>query len=71
MQTLQTLKAPSKFCPFSKNMTCDVNFPYRSFNGACNNLKNLWWGRAGTPYKRWLTPDYSDRKSRTSRLVFF
>ena len=62
-QKLTTFHAPSKFCPFKNSITCDMTYPYRSFDGSCNNLKNLWWGQSETPYKRWLEPDYSDRNN--------
>lgn len=58
---LQSLKAPEKFCPFKKQIVCDTQFPYRSLDGSCNNLNNTWWGKTGTPYKRWMPADYSDQ----------
>jgi len=60
-EALKTLQAPEKFCPFKKPVTCQIEFPYRSFDGSCNNLNNTWWGKAGTPFKRWLPADYSDQ----------
>ena len=55
------LKAPARFCPFKNAVKCDVQFPYRSLDGSCNNLNNLWWGQSETPFKRYLEADYSDR----------
>jgi len=60
LKVLQAIKAPSKFCPFEEQVVCDPDFPYRSLDGSCNNLKNKWWGKAGTPFKRWMSADYSD-----------
>lgn len=57
---LAALKAPPRFCPFKNTTTCDPLFPYRSFDGSCNNLKNTWWGQAEMPYRRILEPDYAD-----------
>jgi hypothetical protein len=57
---LARLKAPPKFCPFRNMTKCDPSYPYRSFDGSCNNLKNPWWGQAEMPYKRLLIPDYAD-----------
>lgn len=58
---LATLKAPEKFCPFKEPVKCNPFFPYRTFDGSCNNEKNPWWGKSGSPFKRWTPPDYSDR----------
>lgn len=51
-----------RFCSFQSDIECDPNFPYRQLNGSCNNLNNLWWGKAETPYKRYLDSDYADSK---------
>jgi len=62
LNDLSKLKAPARFCPFKQQQTkCDPQFPYRSFDGSCNNLNNFWWGRAESPFKRFLDPDYSDQ----------
>lgn len=50
-----------RFCSFHGSIECDPDFPYRSLNGSCNNLNNLWWGKAETPYKRYIEPDYADK----------
>jgi len=50
-----------RFCSFQSDIECDPNFPYRQLNGSCNNLNNLWWGKAETPYKRYLDSDYADK----------
>jgi hypothetical protein len=64
LNDLSKLKAPARFCPFKQQQQtkCDPQFPYRSLDGSCNNLNNFWWGRAESPFKRFLDPDYSDRK---------
>jgi hypothetical protein len=64
LNDLSKLKAPARFCPFKQQQQtkCDPQFPYRSLDGSCNNLNNFWWGRAESPFKRYLDPDYSDRK---------
>lgn len=58
---LKNLRAPEKFCPFKEPVRCDTQFPYRTFDGSCNNIKNTWWGKSGTPFKRWTPADYSDQ----------
>jgi len=60
LEVLSKLNAPSKFCPFKKEIECSPEFPYRSLDGSCNNIENPWWGKAGTPFRRWMSADYSD-----------
>ena len=49
------------FCPF-KNLAfkCDSTSKYQTNDGSCNNLKNPIYGISNSPYKRYLTPAYSD-----------
>lgn len=61
MKALSSFKAPEKFCPFKEPIQCNPLFPYRTFDGSCNNVKNTWWGKSGTPFKRWTPADYSDQ----------
>lgn len=58
---LKNFKAPQKFCPFKQQTTCNFNFPYRTLDGSCNNMKNPWWGKSEAPFSRWLSADYSDQ----------
>jgi len=62
LKEVSQLKAPARFCPFKASVKCDPEFPYRQTDGSCNNLDNLWWGQAETPFKRFIEADYSDRK---------
>ena len=39
---------------------CHRNYPYRMYNGTCNNLKKPLWGSASTAFQRTLLPEYSD-----------
>lgn len=39
---------------------CDSDYPYRSADGTCNNLKNPTWGAAFTQFRRAMPPDYGD-----------
>ncbi|EFX87542.1 hypothetical protein DAPPUDRAFT_221514 [Daphnia pulex] len=42
-------------------LPCDPNYPYRSFDGSCNNLNNPRYGQANTLYQRLIAPaTYSD-----------
>jgi len=61
LDILSTIKAPEKFCPFKEQINCNINFPYRTLDGSCNNIANPWWGKAGMPFKRWMPADYSDQ----------
>ena len=45
-------------CPTPEQ--CNRNYPYRMYNGTCNNLKNSLWGSASTAVQRTLLPEYSD-----------
>ena len=47
-------------CTFTEPINCDVNFPYRTLDGSCNNLGVNWMGKAKTPYKRILRAAYAD-----------
>lgn len=57
------------FCPFNKTIRCDTSFPYRTLDGSCNNLGNLWWGQAETPYKRLMEPDYADSITQYIQII--
>jgi len=48
------------FCPYHAGMLCDVQFPFRSFDGSCNNIRKPIIGRAITPYSRLLPAKYDD-----------
>lgn len=39
---------------------CDPNYPYRTIDGSCNNLRNPSWGQSMTQFNRLLPPEYSD-----------
>jgi len=54
------LQAPQELCPFKKVVGCNLRSKYRTFDGSCNNLQNLWWGKSEIPYKRYLAADYND-----------
>ncbi|KAI9554243.1 hypothetical protein GHT06_019515 [Daphnia sinensis] len=37
-----------------------LNSPYRTIDGSCNNERHFVWGRAATQYHRMLASDYAD-----------
>ena len=39
-------------------ITCDSSYPYRSFDGSCNNLANPSYGQTGATFRRILEPVY-------------
>lgn len=47
-------------CPkHVRPMACSKS-RYRTITAHCNNLKHPSWGATGTPYSRYLPPDYAD-----------
>ncbi|RUS85745.1 hypothetical protein EGW08_006459, partial [Elysia chlorotica] len=50
-------------------ITCDSSYPYRSFDGSCNNLANPSYGQTGSAFRRILAPAYGgDGTGSTPRL---
>lgn len=47
-------------CPFPK-LTCNPSDRFASIDGTCNNLNRPLFGRANTPFKRYLSPAYEDQ----------
>lgn len=58
---LASIQAPNELCPFKRNIACNPNDKFSSFDGSCNNLQSPWLGKANTPYKRYHEPAYDDR----------
>jgi hypothetical protein len=54
---------PEHYCPKHNYnyYKCDDKYPYRNFDGSCNNLYVPWWGKRETPYERILAPEYADQ----------
>ena len=46
-------------CP-SIQIVCDPFSKYSRIDGACNNLRTTWLGKASSPYKRYLRAEYQD-----------
>ncbi|XP_055952635.1 peroxidase-like [Argiope bruennichi] len=46
-------------CPPSQPIKCNPNYPYRTLNGICNNLRYPLWGAANTCFRRYLPAFYS------------
>ena len=57
---LEQYSAPLDYCPFEEEYNCDPAYPYRTYDGTCNNYKYPWWGKSHSPLKRLLTPAYDD-----------
>ena len=55
------------WCPYTSltNTTCNSTYKYQTYDGQCNNLQNLYYGRSDMPFIRYngLTPAYGDAKS--------
>ncbi|XP_021708476.1 chorion peroxidase [Aedes aegypti] len=61
-------------CQHQRLYKCDPNYPYRSYNGICNNLQHATWGQAGNPMKLEIAPCFDDfvskqRRSSTGRTL--
>ncbi|KAG5346597.1 PERC peroxidase, partial [Acromyrmex charruanus] len=60
-------------CPQRDPPQCPrASLRYRTSDGSCNNLQNLWWGSAMSTMQRFLPPDYHDgvqsiRRSKNGR----
>ncbi|XP_050297989.1 peroxidasin homolog isoform X2 [Anthonomus grandis grandis] len=50
------------------NEPCDPAYPYRSYSGYCNNLKNPKYGNALTTFNRLLPSAYDDGISKPRRV---
>ncbi|XP_055549971.1 peroxidase skpo-1-like isoform X2 [Wyeomyia smithii] len=47
-------------CHQGKLYKCDSAYPFRSYNGVCNNLGYATWGQAGNPLKLEIAPCFDD-----------
>lgn len=56
---IDTALLPDHCKPSTPN-NCSSTYPYRSFNGSCNNLEHPDWGMALTAFKRLRRPIYAD-----------
>ncbi|EAT48446.1 AAEL000507-PA [Aedes aegypti] len=43
---------------------CDPNYPYRSYDGRCNNLQHASWGQNGNAFKSEIATCYDDYVSK-------
>ena len=62
---MDSAKMDMDTCPFPNDKAkhyCNPSSTFRSMDGSCNNLKHPLWGRAMTPLRRALEPDYCDSK---------
>jgi hypothetical protein len=58
----------SSVCSYkSIGVSCFADAHYRTFDGACNNLINPWWGSANVPFRRLLKANYADGKFDSSQ----
>lgn len=66
----QYYEIPEHYCPKHNYnyYKCDDKYPFRNYDGSCNNLYVPWWGKKETPYERILAPEYGD-KINSPRLI--
>ncbi|XP_046655262.1 chorion peroxidase-like [Daphnia pulicaria] len=59
--TLSADDASNRQSALPSLLPCDPNYPYRTFDGSCNNLNNPRYGQANTIYQRLIAPaNYAD-----------
>ncbi|XP_054007680.1 uncharacterized protein LOC128891843 [Hylaeus anthracinus] len=59
-----------RHCPNRGVPNCPTaSLRYRTSDGSCNNLQNLWWGSAMSPMQRFLPPVYHDGIQSVRRSV--
>uniref|UniRef100_A0A182SGC0 Uncharacterized protein n=1 Tax=Anopheles maculatus TaxID=74869 RepID=A0A182SGC0_9DIPT len=54
-------------CKGSEGTYCDPFYPFRSYDGSCNNVKHPTWGKRGNALKHPIAPCYSDLVSTPAR----
>ena len=57
---LSNIQAPAGLCPFKSNQFCNGADRFSTLDGSCNNLQSTWFGKAETPYKRYMSASYDD-----------
>ncbi|XP_049534138.1 chorion peroxidase-like [Anopheles darlingi] len=57
-------------CLGEKQIKCNPDYPYRTYDGTCNNLHHATWGSRGRPLKHPIAPCYSDVVSKPARSIF-
>ncbi|XP_076292482.1 uncharacterized protein LOC143214865 [Lasioglossum baleicum] len=59
-----------RHCPNRGVPECPpASLRYRTSDGSCNNLQNLWWGSAMSPMSRFLSPVYGDGVQSVRRSI--
>ncbi|XP_076653501.1 uncharacterized protein LOC143359421 [Halictus rubicundus] len=59
-----------RHCPNRGVPECPpASLRYRTSDGSCNNLQNLWWGSAMSPMNRFLSPIYGDGVQSVRRSI--
>uniref|UniRef100_A0A3F2Z224 Uncharacterized protein n=1 Tax=Anopheles quadriannulatus TaxID=34691 RepID=A0A3F2Z224_ANOQN len=54
-------------CKTVEEPCCDPHYPYRSYDGSCNNLAHPRWGMRGTALKHPIAPCFDDVVSQPAR----
>ena len=53
---------PDYVCSSLSGVACEAEYPFRTLEGFCNNLKHPLWGAIARPTRRILKPRYADGK---------
>ncbi|GIY68289.1 peroxidase [Caerostris darwini] len=62
LQKFQKALLPDHCLPDTPNL-CNASYPYRTFNGSCNNVRHPDWGMTSTAFRRLVRPQYADGAS--------
>ncbi|XP_055604809.1 peroxidase skpo-1-like [Uranotaenia lowii] len=58
-----------KECQSAKTYKCKADYPYRTYDGVCNNIQHPTWGKAGNPLKHEIAPCFDDFVNKPRRSV--
>lgn len=58
-----------RLCPWTPSPDCVLTDRYRTFDGRCNNLFEVNYGRAMTPFQRMELPQYAGMLNTAKKMI--